>query len=278
MDRIGEYVVCSHCGYEYDPDFLGVELYGEAVDPDAPALPDAVDAPRTGGSSLDWLPCCEGTRDDVAYYGFEAVFEVPLEVVASSINAGVFHHQVADLPKLERAREVVLDGDRGDSVVRYPLRGIDPGKGVSRWRDFVFADVEKHHRHHGKPGGWKVGVAVYNGPTRVGVAVLGRPNSRMLAKAEPRTLEVTRVCTWGDRALRRNAASKLYALCARRAREEGATKLISYTIADVEDGASLKASGFVPVFRGKGGSWSRKGRERKDGATTAPKIRWEKKL
>lgn len=44
------------------------------------------------------------------------------------------------------------------------------------------------------------------------------------------------------------------------------------------DGTSLRASGFVPVARSKGGSWSREGRERTDQAPTGRKVRWERGL
>jgi hypothetical protein len=264
--------VCPFCGFEYDPDFLGVDLRG---------------------SYLDWTPCCEAMREAVGYYGFDGVFGVRLEAVASTISG-------------RDVRGVSLDGDRGDSVYRCPLEVEDPGRpgdpdrvyvtstpdgavdvvdGVrtcrtarSGWRTEVFAEVAVHHRHHDAPQGHKFSVAVYNGPTRVGVAVVGRPVSRRLAEAEPLTLEVTRVCTWGESFIRRNASSKLYGAAVRRARSLGATKLVTYTLADEEDGASLKASGFVAVAETKGGSWDRPSRGRGEAAPTGRKVRWERRI
>lgn len=262
---------CPYCGLEYDPDFWGVSL---------------------DGSYLDWAPCCETIREEVGMYGFEEVFGVSLERVASRISG-------------RDVRGVSLDGDR--AVYRCALESEDPARpgepdrvyvvstpdgeldvfdGVrtcrtvdrAGWQKEVFAEVAKHHRHHPAPQGHKFSVAVYNGPTRVGVAVVGRPVSRKLAEAEPLTLEVTRVCTWGESFIRRNAISKLYGAAVHRARSLGATKLVTYTLAGEEDGASLKASGFEPVAETKGGSWDRPSRERGEAAPTGKKVRWERRI
>jgi len=95
--------------------------------------------------------------------------------------------------------------------------------------------------------------------------------------AEPSTLEVLRVATWGHPALRRNASSKLYAACGSRALELGYDKLIT-SILDEESGVSLRASGFVCVRRGKGGSWNRAARPREDKAPTGRKTVWARGL
>lgn len=147
------------------------------------------------------------------------------------------------------------------------------------WRTEVFADVVKHHRHHEAPQGHKFSLAVYNGRVRVGVAVIGRPVSRELQKREPRTLEVTRVTTWGDAPLRANAVSKLYAAAASRARSLGYDKLITYTIANVESGGSLVAAGWTPTYlQQRDEGWDRPSRTRTTKAPTAPKLRWERGL
>lgn len=235
---------CPFCGYE--DDFLGLDVLGDHL--------------------VDWIPCCYAAQDAVGAWGFEGVFGVSAEEVVREFSG---------LP----VREVVLEGDRGDSVARCRLSGKDPGYGVKGWRDEVFADVELHHRHHDAPQGWKFGVAAFNGRTKVGVAVVGRPVSRVLQKKEPETLEVTRVCTWGERSLRRNAATKLYGLAARRARRMGYTALITYTLAE-EDGASLKAAGFVPEARveARPSGWNRKKRSREVKAPTVEKVRWRRTL
>lgn len=227
---------------------------------------------QDGRVYVDWAPCCEHARDVVAAYGWQEFYGHTLEYsVEAELGLCV--------------REVYLD----DSLCRFALEGVshvEHGEGTSRstlkgWREEVFNEVALHHRHHkANPAGWYFGVAVHNGPVRVGVAVVGHPQSRLLQQAEPLTAEVTRVATWGDSRLRRNAASKLYGQCAREARARGCDKLVTYTL-DSEDGASLRAAGFTAVHRSKGGSWDRPGRQRPEHALTAPtcpKTRWERKL
>ena len=182
--------------------------------------------------------------------------------------------------------------DAENCVVVFTLDTLDPTAGAESvdqhgrrsassppgWQRQVFAAVDEHHRHHPAPRGHKFSVAVENGPTRVGVAVVGRPVSRVIQAAEPLTLEVTRVCIWGNRALTRNATSKVYAAAAKRAKALGYTKLITYTLADEESGVSLLASGYTPTHRSPGGSWNCATRPRTDKAPTGAKIRWEKGL
>ncbi len=255
--------VCPGCGTDWLLD--GEAVYGCDVFVD-----------EAGGEQwLSWQACCPETFERVAVEGFAAVYDVELEQVVSWIAPGL------------EVLEVLGDGD-GAVVAR--LRIVDPaedagddGAGHRRarspagWREAVFEDIERHHSHHGAPHGHKFSIAVYNGLTRVGVAVVSRPVSQRLQRAQPDALEVTRVCVWGHRELRRNAASKLYATAARRARALGYEKLITYTLVS-ESGHSLRASGWVPVARSKGGSWDRPGRRRQDRAPTVPKVRWEKGL
>lgn len=179
-----------------------------------------------------------------------------------------------------------------NQVVVCQLEAVDPtqangspdelgrfaAKSPAGWQAKVFAQVTAHHRHHQAPTGHKFSVAVYNGKTLVGVAVVGRPVSRIIQSREPHTLEVTRVCTWGNPALRRNAASKLYALAGKRAKALGYRKLITYTLAEEENGASLKASNFTAEHVNAGGSWNTPSRPREDKAPTVAKTRWVRLL
>ena len=214
-----------------------------------------------GDQYIRFAYCCLGADELGAGYGFQEVYGVRLEDVVSEL-LGV------------EVREIYVDGT---GVFRCRLASHAPGTGVKGWQAYVFSKVDEHHRHHDAPQGWKFGVSVRNGLTEVGVAIVGRPVSRMLQKKEPLTLEVTRVCTYGDPRLRRNASSKLYGACVAEARKLGATKLITYTL-ESEDGASLKASGFSPVATTSGGSWDRRGRRRADKAPTTPKTRWERRI
>ncbi len=132
--------------------------------------------------------------------------------------------------------------------------------------------VATNHRHHPAPQGWKFGAGLQLDGKLVGVVIVGRPVSRMLA-VDIRIAEVTRLCTTGEK----NACTMLYGAARRAAKALGYKTLITYTLAE-EPGTSLKASGFKEVARTKGGSWSRPSRPRDDKSPTVEKIRWEIKL
>lgn len=138
----------------------------------------------------------------------------------------------------------------------------------------AFDYINAWHRHHKAPVGWKFGLAAWNGPTLVGVAVTGRPVSRVLASRG--WWEVTRLCTrtdWPNDQLVRHVASQLYAACRREARRLG-HPILTYTL-ESESGASVAAAGFKKVQLTKGGSWSCPSRPRTDKAPIVRKWRWE---
>lgn len=118
------------------------------------------------------------------------------------------------------------------------------------------AFVIQNHRHHGKVQGCKfcIGAVDNNGELR-GVAITGRPVSRYLDNGT--TAEITRLCTDGYR----NACSFLYAACVRVAKEMGYKKIITY-ILETENGASLKAAGWLEQGICGGGNWNVKSRPR----------------
>lgn len=128
--------------------------------------------------------------------------------------------------------------------------------------------IEKHHRHHLPPQGWKFGIAVNNGEKIVGVVTVGRPVARHFDDGW--TLEVTRCCTDGTK----NAASCLYGAAWRAVKAMGYKRLITYTLQS-EPGTSLKAAGWKKVRQTRGGSWNCKSRPRVDKHPTEPKILWE---
>jgi hypothetical protein len=223
-----------------------------------------------GDRWLEWAPCCEAAEAEVAAFGFEAFAGFPLETMLSELLS-------CDV------REVTDDGTvRGRIETEAPgelweRRGRPAVRSPAGWRDFVFSAVEAHHRHMpDAPTSHKFSVAAYNGGVLVGVAVVGRPVSRLLEAAEPRTLEVTRVCAWGHPALRRNIASALYGACVRKARALGiADALITYTL-ETELGASLRAAGFVEEALSRGGTRDRPSRRRLDRAPICRKRRWRR--
>ena len=131
------------------------------------------------------------------------------------------------------------------------------------------AFVSQHHRHHGPVVGCLFCVAVNDGKNVVGVAIVGRPLSRMLQDGY--TAEILRVCTIPGT---RNACSKLYGSCRRAAFAIGWRRLITYTL-DSETGASLRGAGFRCLGKAGGGSWSRPSRPRVDISPTGQKKLWE---
>lgn len=130
------------------------------------------------------------------------------------------------------------------------------------------AFVRLHHRHHGAVVGHKFSLgAIFEGII-CGVAIVGRPVSRM--RDDGKTLEVTRLCTDGTR----NACSFLYGAAARAAFALGYKRIGTYILAS-EPGASLLGSGWRQIAETKGGSWSRNRRPRVDTHPLQGKILFE---
>ena len=135
----------------------------------------------------------------------------------------------------------------------------------------AFLFVRRHHRHHGPPQGglFAVACAISRGSEPCGVAIVGRPVSRMLQDGW--TAEVIRLCTDGTR----NGCSMLYGACWRACRALGYKRLVTYTLV-TEGGASLRGAGWRLVGEAGGGSWSRVDRPRVDCHPTQTKLRWER--
>ncbi len=131
------------------------------------------------------------------------------------------------------------------------------------------AFVAQHHRHHKPVVGHKFSIGCTADGQLVGVAIVGRPVSRHLDNGL--TLEVNRLCTDGTK----NACSMLYAAAWRAARAMGYQKIITYTL-DTENGASLRAAGWVCAGIAGGKCWTGK---RRPAAALYPaqmKYRYEK--
>ena len=109
--------------------------------------------------------------------------------------------------------------------------------------------VSAHHRHHKPTVGHKFTIGVKDSGKLVGVAICGRPVSRMLDDGYP--LEVNRLCTDGTH----NACSMLYAASARAAKAMGYRKIITY-ILESEPGTSLAAAGFQNEGAAGGLEWT----------------------
>lgn len=132
------------------------------------------------------------------------------------------------------------------------------------------AFVARHHRHHKPVPGCKFAVAVAEGETVRGVALVGRPVARMLDDGW--TLEVNRCATDGAR----NACSMLYGAAWRAARALGYRRLLTYTLPE-EGGASLRAAGWKCLGLRGGGNWNVPSRPRidTDQLLRGQKLLWE---
>ncbi len=137
-------------------------------------------------------------------------------------------------------------------------------------RSDAFGFVAEHHRHHRPPIGCIFTLGVADGPTLVGVAVVGRPVARHYD--DGLTLEVNRTATDGTP----NANSMLYGAAWRATKALGYHRLITYTQGG-ESGASLRAAGWVVVAQlppRKG--WDTPSRRRTTaGVDGIPRTLWE---
>jgi len=143
------------------------------------------------------------------------------------------------------------------------------------------AFVAEYHRHHNPVVGCRFVFGVADDTRVRGYAIAGRPVARQLDPL--RVVEVTRLVSDGAR----NACSKLYGAIYRHVvslnRQRRACglpayeQIITYTLPN-EDGASLRAAGFVCTGLTSGGRWHRPGRPRADLHPTGPKRRWVKQV
>lgn len=101
--------------------------------------------------------------------------------------------------------------------------------------------VNAHHRHNIAPQGHKFSIALNDGESVIGVAIVGRPVARH--NDDGWTLEVTRLCVLEGH---KNACSQLYAAAWRATRAMGYNRLLTYTLRS-ESGSSLKASGWKVI-------------------------------
>lgn len=134
--------------------------------------------------------------------------------------------------------------------------------------------VGTYHRHNKPVPGHKFSVAVISDFEIQGVAIAGRPVSRMLDNGM--TLEVLRVCTKPDAP--KNCCSMLYRACWRAWKAMGGNRMITYTL-QAEYGASLRAAGMrlTKEIESREGlaNWTNRPNRKQQEATVAPKYRWE---
>lgn len=129
--------------------------------------------------------------------------------------------------------------------------------------------VAVSHRHHKPVVGHLFSLGATLNDALVGVAIVGRPVSRM--RDDGKTAEVTRLCTDGTK----NACSFLYGAACRAAFALGFERIGTYTLPE-EGGASLRTAGWKLLGERGGGSWSRTSRPREDDAPLQQKLLWER--
>jgi len=130
------------------------------------------------------------------------------------------------------------------------------------------AFVTRFHRHHKPVVGHKFSLGATKDGHLVGVAIVGRPVSRI--RDDGLTLEVTRLCTDGTR----NACSFLYGSAARATFALGYRRIGTYTLPE-EGGASLRACGWTLIGKRGGGILSCPSRPRENSSPTQTKLLWE---
>ena len=139
--------------------------------------------------------------------------------------------------------------------------------------------VAKHHAHCGPPLMHRFSLGVWNGRwLLMGVVIVGSPVARALMGRN--LVEATRVCVRRDTEpmLRDGCCSKLYAAAAQGAERAGYCKIITYLRAD-EDGASVRAAGWVKEADVRGRGWHSAHRPRGDGNNAfIDKARWSRTL
>ena len=125
-----------------------------------------------------------------------------------------------------------------------------------------------HHRHNNPVQGAKFAVSAWSPSLLVGVAIVGRPVSRM--EDNGTTAEITRVCTYGHP----NAASFVISAAKRAAQAMGYRRVITRTLSD-ESGVTLTAAGWKRLRECGGGLWTRPSRPRTNKHPTGKKALWE---
>jgi hypothetical protein len=128
--------------------------------------------------------------------------------------------------------------------------------------------VARYHRHHKPVRGHKFSIAAALDGHVVGVAIVGRPVSRIRDDGLP--LGLSRLCTDGAR----NACIFLIGKAAKAAFALGFQRIGTY-ILQSENGVSLRAAGWTLIGETKGGRWNCPSRPRIDNHPTERKTLWE---
>ena len=118
-----------------------------------------------------------------------------------------------------------------------PIR--DNGSAKRQVNSFIRA----YHRHCDTVSGWKYAISIRDDLSVFGILVVGRPVNRHVQDGE--TLEITRVALMSGAP--KNSATMLIGAAGRSAKAQGYRRLVTYTL-EIEEGISLRASGYTPKY------------------------------
>ena len=211
--------------------------------------------------------------------------EFQLDTCCPALHEAVCHEMGSDPGRaLEIMDEMEAGGLLGGSLRRV---ADDGGQLLADWNLEVGSIsqscakefVREHHHHCPPPAGDRFRAAIWNGPTLLGVVMVGRPVARALPQYE--WAEVSRLCVRRDvpGVLRWNACSQLYGWAARAAAARGMARIITYTL-ETEEATTLRAAGWTcdGLVGRHGKSWNSASRRRTDKTPTVPKHRWSRVL
>jgi hypothetical protein len=136
---------------------------------------------------------------------------------------------------------------------------------IKQANSFVF----DHHRHSRPVVGGKWAIALMRGDELVGVAISGRPVSRVLQQRG--YMEINRVCVIEGV---EGGCSMLYRRCRRIGQLMGYERFVSYNL-ETESGASLRAAGFEAVAKVRGRQHDTPSRRRVIKTNISDMTRWE---
>ena len=239
---------------------------GTALPPPAPVRcwfcgePEVVELTEMWGHEFMWETCCDTLHEllcqEIAHdpaWGRELLRRLGAEALAGH--------------RLRR----VADGGTGGLVLDWQLRLRPVTFTAAR------AFVGRHHAHCGPPVASRYSLAALNGPTLVGVAMVGNTVAR--AFNDRGIVEVNRLCVRRDvpSALAWNAASLLLGAAAREAERRGFVRIVTYTRED-ESGASLNAAGWERELVVRGRGWHSSRRARGNANAWIGKVRWGRAL
>ena len=225
--------------------------------------PGVLDLFEIWGHDFQLETCCEGSYEDVCL----SMAEDPEWAASLLRRLGAEHYTGRTLRRLvttwDGCPKLAFDFD----LDIRPVGRVEANR-------FVRA----HHEHNGPLPIDRFRAAIFNGPTLLGVCIVGNPTPP--AYMNRGWVEVRRLCL--DRSvpdeLRWKACSAFYAWAAREAERRGWRKITTYTL-ESESGMSLRYARWKRegAASREGHSWAAR-RPGRAAGPTEPKVLWSKTL